>query len=262
MPTVSTCSSMMSISIFIGSSSASILGPRTRKPVAVGLFVSRRLVGGWQEVAGDLLLKEPVVRLVLVEGGHHVVAIPPGLGVSDVLVHPVGVGVPGQVEPVPPPPFAVSGRPEQAVDGPLEGLRRLVGQESGHFLGGGGKSGEVERRAADQGPAVGGRGLAERLRLQSSQDEAIDRRSDPALVLDGGEWRLDDRLERPERLLLGRDRRTGCGRRGGGWRGRWVVSGPGGSGAHPLCERRQIRFRELSLGGHLEVAGVANRLDQ
>ena len=42
-----------------------------------------------QQVAGDLLLDELVVRLVGVEGGDHVVAVPPGLGVIIVACLPL-----------------------------------------------------------------------------------------------------------------------------------------------------------------------------
>ena len=67
-----------------------------------------------------------------------VVAIAPGVGVGDVLVHPVGVGIAGQVEPVPAPALAVAGRGEQAIDDLREGVGGVVARKASTSSGVGG----------------------------------------------------------------------------------------------------------------------------
>ena len=88
--------------------------------------VVRRFSVEGRRSPASLLADELVVGLVVVERVDDVVAIPPGVGVSEVLVHAVGVGVAGHVEPVPAPALAVVRRGEQPVDDPREG----VGDES------------------------------------------------------------------------------------------------------------------------------------
>ena len=61
-------------------------------------YVVGWIVGG-KQVAGDLLLHEPVVRDVLVERLDHVVAVAPSVRVDMVFVHAGGVGVAGDVQP-------------------------------------------------------------------------------------------------------------------------------------------------------------------
>ena len=99
-----------------------------------------------ERIADDLLLDEPVVRGVLVEGADHVVAVRPGVRSLRVDLEAVGVGVADDVEPMLAPMFAVTGRGEEPLDG-----RGAVGvsDEGGDFLGGGRKSGEVEARATE-----------------------------------------------------------------------------------------------------------------
>ena len=71
-----------------------------------------------QEVAGELLDREPVERQVAVDGVDHPVAVGPHrpLGVDGVAV---GIGITRLIEPVPTPPLTVVGRGEQPVHGPL-----------------------------------------------------------------------------------------------------------------------------------------------
>ena len=86
------------------------------------------VVAGGQEVAGDLLADELVVRLVGVERGDHPVAVSPGLG-----IHHVGLaarlGEPRHVEPVPSPALAEPRRGQQPVDDLRERVGRRVGDE-------------------------------------------------------------------------------------------------------------------------------------
>ena len=84
----------------------------------------RRVLVVGQFVAGDLFEEEPVVRLVGVERPDDVVAIALGVRPGQVLLAlPLRVGIAGQVEPVPSPALAISGRREQAVDHRLVRVR-------------------------------------------------------------------------------------------------------------------------------------------
>ena len=147
----------MSISIFRSSGSARTFGPRPRKPVAISRSCDGRASpsAGGEQVARELFEDELVVGLVAVEGGDDVVAVAPGVAVGDVLVEAVGVGVAGQVEPVPAPALAVLGRGEQPLDDPGEGVRGHHRRGSVDLLGGRRQAGQVEGRPPDQGPPVG-----------------------------------------------------------------------------------------------------------
>jgi mono/diheme cytochrome c family protein len=68
-----------------------------------------------QLVAGQLPLHEPVVRHSLVEGLDHEVPVVIGRWPIVVVLKPVALGEPRQVQPVPPPPLPVRGRGQQPV---------------------------------------------------------------------------------------------------------------------------------------------------
>ena len=72
-----------------------------------------------EQVAGQLLDREPVERQVRIHRVDHPIAIPPGIGPRIVFLIAVGVGIAGHVEPVPAPALAEVGRIEQPVDQPL-----------------------------------------------------------------------------------------------------------------------------------------------
>ena len=58
------------------------------------------------EVAGDLLAQEQVVRLVLIEGADHIVAVPPRVRVEDIGFLTAGLAKARNVKPVPTPSLA------------------------------------------------------------------------------------------------------------------------------------------------------------
>ncbi len=170
---------------------------------------------GPEFVAGDLFLDEAVERLVLVERGDHVVAVAPDVGPRAVGVVAVRVRVARQVQPAPALALAVVGRREQAVDELLVGLGRLVADEGLDLLGRRDQAPGVQRRAPDEGGAVGlGRGL-QALFLQLGEHEGVDGRVHPAPGLDGRDGRrLDGRVG--PRAGDGRARRGGGGEDGAG----------------------------------------------
>ena len=168
-------------------------------------------VVGVELVAGQLLGEEPVVRLVGVERADDVIAIPPGVGPVGVGPVAVGFGVPDQVEPVPSPPLAVLGRGQQAVDQPLVGVGRVVGQKTVDLLGRRRQTRQIECDPADQGPPRRlGRGRQPVFK-QLPEHKPIDRIPRPGRPFRGSgrtvELNLAKRLERPEIAVGQRVRR-------------------------------------------------------
>ena len=131
--------------------------PSVRKPIAAS---GRLSLAELELVGGDLLDEELVVRQVLVERADDAVAVGVGVRVAPLFLEDValGVGVAGDVEPVPPPPLAVAGRGEQAVDHLLVGVGRRVASNASTSSGVGGRPcrSNVARRIRT---ALGARGL-------------------------------------------------------------------------------------------------------
>ena len=89
-----------------------------------------RLVRGrGNQVTGDLFDQKPVEWPVGVEAVNHPVAVSPGVGVVQVVVHAVAVGVANNIEPQPSVALAVARRGEQSVDQSCESPRSAIGQE-------------------------------------------------------------------------------------------------------------------------------------
>ena len=76
----------------------------------------RVVVAGIEFIAGDLLPQEAVVRLVLIERPHHVIAISPRVRTLGVQFVTVGIGITHHVQPALRPALAVVRRREQPVD--------------------------------------------------------------------------------------------------------------------------------------------------
>ncbi len=152
-------------------------------------------------VAGDLLLHEAVVGLVVVEGVDHVVAIAPGIGTRSSALKPSLSAIARQVEPVPPPALAVLRRGEQAVDHFVVGVGRVVGDEGGDLFGSRRQAGEVEGGAAQQCDLIGGRGGLDLLGFELGENELVDGIARPRRMLHGRRRLRLDLLERPEIAL-------------------------------------------------------------
>ena len=129
---------------------------------------------GRENVAGQLLAHELVVRHVVIEGLHDVVAIAPGVGIAVVFVAAGGIGITHDVEPVPPPALAVTGRSQQAVDHLLKSLGRFVGEEILQLLFGGRKAGQIESGAAEQRGFIGRRRGLETVLFEVGENELVD----------------------------------------------------------------------------------------
>ncbi len=207
------------------------------------------ILGGIRElVPGDLLDDEAVVGEVAVEGVDDPVAIEPDVP-RLVLLEPVAVGVPGRVEPVPPPALAVMGARQEALDHLLVGILVPIGDEGIDLGNGRGQPDQVEAQAADQrDPVRLGRRL-ETFPLQAGQHEPIDRVPHPALIAGAGHGGTSRRVERPV-VLRG---------------ARLPVVGPGRPLVDPGAEQADLLGRQpfLLLGGHGVVLLVGGHtLDQ
>ncbi len=182
------------------------------KPVAI--FCSSVALG--QQVAGELLDREPVERQVAVEGVDDPVAVLPdrARGVDAVAV---GVGVAGQVEPVPRPALAVVRRGEQAVDEPLVGVgrgRRRGTRRPPRAIGGRPIRSRLTRRISVARSASGDGAMP--VALQPGEDEAIDRVADPVASAGRPAARADRAGRRPSGSAAGAargPRRPGPARR-------------------------------------------------
>ena len=149
------------------------LGDETGGDHPPGIVLGRPVAG--EDVAGELLVEEPVVRDVGIEGVDDVVAIEVRLGDRVIGVVAGGVGVAGQVEPVPAPALAVMGRGEQLVDEALVGIGPLSATNASTRSGVGGspiRSNVARRIKVILSPAgrVGARDAV------AGRDESIDRR--------------------------------------------------------------------------------------
>ena len=85
-------------------------------------------------VAGHLLPQERVVWLVGIEGVDHPVAVAPRMGAELIALVAMAVGVVGDIEPVPRPPFPVGRRRQEAIDEPLESIGGSISLEGGHLV--------------------------------------------------------------------------------------------------------------------------------
>ena len=180
-------------------------------------------VAGRQQVPGKLLHREHVERHVHVERSDHPIAVTPGERPARIFLVSIAVGVPRRVEPVASPSFAVVRRFQELVDGPLVGVGRVVGEKRIHRLRRRREADEIEARASQQRGPIRFRRRFDVLLLQFRQDEGVDRIANPTLVLDLGQRRPGDGLERP---MAGGGMNRFLARRGVGPSGAVVDPGP------------------------------------
>lgn len=131
-------------------------------------------------VAGELFEQEAVEGQVLVEGADDVVAVFVGVGPRGVVVGvTVRIGIPGDVEPVPGPAFAIAGRGQEFIDQTFVGFGGVVAQELIDFVGGGRQAEEVEVEATDEG-GLGGVGREmEAFGFEGTREQGIDGGTEP-----------------------------------------------------------------------------------
>ena len=127
-----------------------------------------------QQVAGELLTREDVERLVGVERVDDVVAVGED---ALILVAVVAdrVGEAGDIQPPDRHAFTEVGRGQQAIDLLLIGIGRFVGQEDGGLGGRRRQAGQVKRDATQQAFLGGFRGRDDFLLGEFSSNESVDR---------------------------------------------------------------------------------------
>ena len=148
-----------------------------------------------QKITGDLLHDELVVGHVAVERSDHPVAPDPHLATMIFFVA-VGIGIAGEVEPVPCPLLAIAVAREQGIDR----LLVAVGLEGGELLGRRRQADEIEIDAAAERGGVGLRRRREPLRGKVRGDDRVDRTRAGG---DSGHGRPLREHERPMRVVLG-----------------------------------------------------------
>ena len=156
------------------SESTTAQGPMARKPVGHELLPALVVGLPGEDVSRDLLLNEAIVGLVGIERIDDVVAISPGLPGRDAAALAQTVGVAGQIEPVPSPALAKSGRSQELVYDLLEGEFGVVSDERLDIFGFRGKTGEIEKNPPQQRVPVGLRGGSQTLGLQLLHNEVVD----------------------------------------------------------------------------------------
>ena len=133
------------------------------------------LLGGRvrQEVAGELLERELVVRRIAIEGFDDPVA-PGPVGPGGIRLEAVGVRIAGGVEPPHGHALTIVRRGQQAVDGLLIGRGRTVGEESRGLGFGRRQAGEVEGESAEQGVLGRWLGASQSLGREFLADKGVD----------------------------------------------------------------------------------------
>src|SRR2546426_4484992 len=164
-------------------------------------------VVGWviELVGGELLDDELVVRLVVIQGLDHVIAIAPCCRQIAIVLEARAVGVANDVQPVSSPTLAVMGRGQQPLDEVLVGSRRRILDEGVHLLRGWQQPDQVEVGAPDQGVAVGFERRRQSLLIQGLLDEGVDWILVPAAIRHLWESIPDRPLESPPLPVLLRD---------------------------------------------------------
>ena len=222
-----------------------------RTPIAAG----RELIGR------ELVEDELVVTEIGIQRGDDVIAECVGVRIAAVLEEDValGIGVAGNVQPVPSPALAVPGRGQQAVDQMGKAVGCRVGFEPVDLFGRRGNAREIDGRAADQGTLVGlGRG-GHSGRFEPGQNERIDRRADPLTVVDRRRYGGTYRLERPMRPFIA-GARSGSSARSFSWR---RIDRPRCTECNPLPEGRDGGLGQLAVRRHFQLfVGVRDSLDE
>ena len=201
-----------------------------------------------QDVAGDLFAQEHVVGLVGVERVDHVVSVTPRLRHGIVGCFAGRVGVANDVEPVPAPVLAVSGRRKQAIHDGLDRARGRILFERSDLVVRGRQTGQVES--------------------QSPQQRSPVRRAAPAFCP------IASRRARIKRSMLVCTQCSFCTAGGAtsriGWNAqcdaaliRRRTCRPGGARADPGIQVRHLLSRERLVGGHrCHALDPADRTEQ
>ena len=226
---------------------------------AGGDDVLRVVLGGFRrhQVAGDLLADEFIERLVRIERGDEVIAIPPRVLGIDAVRGAHHVGVAREIEPVPRPALAVGFGGQEAVHDLLKSLRRAVVGELQDLGCRRREARQVQAHAAQPGVTIRIAGRAQLGALDSGENEPVQRIEWPGLVLHRGQCRIGDRTKRPELFpLLQINAGNNLGRAA-------AAARIGRAGLDPFFEDRHLGGGEPVFRWHRElVIHAAHSLDE
>lgn len=138
-------------------------------------FVRRTLRVGQQLVSRQLLDDKLIERFVGVERANHVIAEPPHRRAKLIPLEAVRVGVPHHIEPPPRLTDSILGVSEQAINQPLEGIRRGIAFKLSDLVGSRRQPDQIERHAPQERPTIGLRRGNKVVRNQAGDDEGIHR---------------------------------------------------------------------------------------
>ncbi len=142
----------------------------------------RRRIAGLEQIAGQLQADELVVGQVAVQRVDHPVAIAPGIGSQQVVFESVRLGKPGQVEPMLGIALAVRRRRQQPVHQLLIRVWRIVAQECLDLFRRWRQTGQIKAHTAQQRGSACHRQGIDRLLVERTFDERIDRAVAPHRV--------------------------------------------------------------------------------
>ena len=197
-------------------------------------------------VPSQLLHHKPVVRLVAVERLNDVVAVTPRIRAVGVLLVPIRLGIPHQIEPGPSHLLAVTWTSEQLINQRFVSRIRGVRQEGVHHLWAGRQPRQIECDSPRQRHPIG---LGSRFQLsffQLCENETIDLCPAPGIALNLGRHDPLHRLKGPVTPIF----LTDLSPRGAGWSHlftRW----PRGTHLDPPGQVLDLLLRQLTVGRHL-----------
>ena len=163
-----------------------------------------------ENVAGEVLADELVIRHVGVQGPNEVVAVVPRVRYGRIAFAAVRVGIANQVHPVPCPVLSESLRVQQPPCQLLVGVGIIVLYELSRLVGRWRHACQVVGEPPDQRAAVGGRSRQHAVFFELGQHEAIHRVQRPAALLDLRRISLMNRLPGPVGSLALRKVETTC----------------------------------------------------
>ncbi len=199
-----------------------------------GLLIARS-----QFVARDLLLEEARIRLVRIERLDHIVAITIGVGAGLIALETRAVGIAHEIEPATGLTFAIARGRKQAIHQFFVSVRRSVVDKGGDLVRRRDDAPNVERGAANEGRAIRVRRRLQALGFELGENECVNRRAHPFLLLDD---RHELRLHGLPRIGESAGRRGG---RGGSLRrrrriGRLLLGGDGDRRSRHAQHQNQI----------------------
>ena len=177
-------------------------------PLSVSLF--NRIMR--QQISCYLFRNEAIERHVGIHGIDDPIAIAPCFAKQKVLIESVGIGIAGQIQPVPTPTLTELRRFHESVNQQLKCLRAIVFKKLGDLLRRRRQADQLKVNPSGKDAAVGIRSRLQICRFQCGTDVAIDRCSRPIVGLHRRSLCLNKRLKSPVLPTGDRIRRISAGR--------------------------------------------------